>query len=79
MTRESAATLYGIPAERLCDVVALDPVNELHDPAERQRWATPDLFGSQPYAPLLDIDVLCLLTPGRTAASLPGACESARR
>ena len=61
LTRESVATLYGIPVERICDFVEFDPANAIKFTILRLvpsgSAGDPDIFGSQQYAPLLDIDV----------------------
>ena len=61
LTRETIATLYGIPRERICDFVEFDPANAIKFTIYRLRPSgspgDPDIFGSQQYAPLLDIDV----------------------
>ncbi len=61
LTRETVARLYGIPEERICDFVEFDPACAIKftiyrkspsgGPGER------DIFGSQQYAPLLDIEI----------------------
>ena len=61
LTRETVAKLYGIPQERICDFVVFDPANAIKFTIYRVRPSgspgDPDIFGSQQYAPLLDIDV----------------------
>ncbi len=61
LTRETIAKLYGIPRERICDFVEFDPANAIKFTIYRLRPSgspgDPDIFGSQQYAPLLDIDV----------------------
>ena len=61
LTRETVAKLYGIPQERICDFVEFDPANAIKFTIFRERPSgspgDPDIFGSQQYAPLLDLDV----------------------
>ena len=61
LTRETIAALYGISQERICDFVEFDPANAIKFTIYRLRPSgspgDPDIFGSQQYAPLLDIDV----------------------
>lgn len=61
LTRKTVARLYNIPEERICDFVEFDPAYAIKftiyrkspsgGPGER------DIFGSQQYAPLLDIEI----------------------
>ena len=61
LTRETVARLYGIPPERISDFVEFDPGNAIKFTIYRLKPSgspgDPDIFGSQQYAPLLDIDV----------------------
>lgn len=68
LSRESIAALYNVDVAVVTDFVAFDPANAIKFTLRRR---TPsgspgdaDVFGSQQYAPLLDIDV-----PARTDAS----------
>jgi hypothetical protein len=61
LTRESIAKLYRIPAERISDFVEFDPANAIKFTIYRVSPSgspgDPDIFGSQQYAPLLEIQV----------------------
>ena len=61
LTRESVAKLYGIPLERIADFVEFDPANAIKFTIYRLQPSgspgDPDIFGSQQYAPLLDLEV----------------------
>ncbi len=61
LTRESVAELYGIPPERISDFVEYDPALAIKFSIYRNRPSgspgDSDIFGSQQYAPLLDIKV----------------------
>lgn len=61
LTRETVARLYGIPPERICDFVEFDPANAIKFTIFRLKPSgspgDPDIFGSQQYAPLLDVEV----------------------
>lgn len=61
LTRETVARLYRIPDERISDFVEFDPGCAIKFTIRRKRPSgspgDPDIFGSQQYAPLLDIDV----------------------
>ena len=61
LTRETVARLYGIPQERICDFVEFDPANAIKFTIFRLKPSgspgDPDIFGSQQYAPLLDVEV----------------------
>jgi hypothetical protein len=61
LTRETVATLYGIPDDRISDFVEFDPANAIKFTIYRLQPSggpgDPDIFGSQQYAPLLDIEV----------------------
>jgi Domain of unknown function (DUF4387) len=61
LTRESVAKLYGIPDARITDFVEFDPANAIKFTILRLEPSgsagDPDIFGSQQYAPLLDLEV----------------------
>ena len=61
LTRETVAELYGIAAERISDFVEFDPANAIKFTIYRLEPSgspgDPDIFGSQQYAPLLDVEV----------------------
>jgi hypothetical protein len=61
LTRETVATLYRIAPDRICDFVEFDPANAIKFTIYRLRPSgspgDPDIFGSQQYAPLLDVEV----------------------
>ncbi len=61
LTRETVARLYGIPPERICDFVEFDPANAIKFTIFRlEPSGSPgdaDIFGSQQYSPLLDVEV----------------------
>ena len=61
ITRESMARLYGIPDARISDFVEFDPANAIKFTIYRLQPSgsagDPDIFGSQQYAPLLDVEV----------------------
>ena len=61
LTRETVARLYAISPDRICDFVEFDPANAIKFTIYRLTPSgspgDPDIFGSQQYAPLLDIDV----------------------
>ena len=61
ITRESVARLYGITDSRISDFVEFDPANAIKFTIHRLQPSgsagDPDIFGSQQYAPLLDIEV----------------------
>ena len=61
LTRETVQSLYRIPASRISDFVEFDPANAIKFTIYRLRPSgsagDPDIFGSQQYAPLLDIVV----------------------
>jgi len=61
LTREKVAKLYGIAVERISDFVEFDPANAIKFTIYRLRPSgspgDPDIFGSQQYAPLLDLEV----------------------
>ena len=61
LTRESVAALYGIQMDRITDFVEFDPANAIKFTILRLSPSgspgDPDIFGSQQYAPLLDLEV----------------------
>jgi hypothetical protein len=61
LTREKVASLYGIPADRISDFVEFDAANAIKFTIFRLQPSgspgDPDIFGSQQYAPLLDLEV----------------------
>lgn len=61
LTRESMATLYRIPVERISDFVEYDPAYAIKFTIYRLRPSGSagdgDIFGAQQYAPLLDLEV----------------------
>lgn len=61
LTRESVAALYGIPEQRISDFVEFDPANAIKFTMYRLvpsgSAGDPDIFGSQQYAPLLDVEI----------------------
>ena len=61
LTRETVAGLYGIPVNRISDFVEFDPANAIKFTILRLQPSgspgDPDIFGSQQYAPLLDLEV----------------------
>jgi hypothetical protein len=61
LTRETVASLYGIPDSRISDFVEFDPANAIkftiYRPQPSGSAGDPDIFGSQQYAPLLDIEI----------------------
>ena len=61
LSREAVCRLYGIPAQRLSDHVEFEPANAIKFSIFRERPSgsvgDPDIFGSQQYAPLLDVEV----------------------
>ena len=61
ITRESMARLYGIPETRISDFVEFDPANAIKFTIYRLTPSgsagDPDIFGSQQYAPLLDLEI----------------------
>lgn len=61
LSREAVCRLYGIPARRLSDHVEFEPANAIKFSIFRERPSgsvgDPDIFGSQQYAPLLDVEV----------------------
>ena len=61
LTRETVAKLYGIAPGRISDFVEFDAANAIKFTIFRERPSgspgDPDIFGSQQYAPLLEIEV----------------------
>jgi hypothetical protein len=61
LTRETVANLYGIQMDRITDFVEFDPANAIKFTILRLEPSgspgDPDIFGSQQYAPLLDLEV----------------------
>jgi hypothetical protein len=61
LTRESVARLYGIAEDRIADFVYFDPACAIKFTINRLRPSgspgDADIFGSQQYAPLLDVEV----------------------
>jgi len=61
LTRETVARLYGIPDSRISDFVEFDAANAIKFTIYRLQPSggagDPDIFGSQQYAPLLDLEV----------------------
>ena len=61
LTRETVAKLYGIAPERIVDFVEFDPAYAIKFTIKRLRPSgspgDADIFGSQQYAPLLDLEV----------------------
>ncbi len=61
LTRENLAALYGIPVERIVTCVAFDPGRAFKFTLRRLRPSgSPgehDVFGSQQYAPLFDLEI----------------------
>lgn len=61
LTRDTVTRLYGIPLDRITDFVEFDPANAIKFTILRLEPSgsagDPDIFGSQQYAPLLDIEV----------------------
>jgi hypothetical protein len=68
LTRQSIAALYNVDIAVVTEFVAFDPANAIKFTLRRRTASggpgDADVFGSQQYAPLLDIDV-----PARTDAS----------
>lgn len=61
LTRDTVAALYRIAPARICDFVEFDPANAIKFTIYRLQPSgspgDPDIFGSQQYAPLLDLEV----------------------
>ena len=61
INKESVARLYGITEDRICDFVEFDPAYAIKYTIYRKEPSgspgDADIFGSQQYPPLLDIEV----------------------
>ena len=61
LSREAVCRIYGIPESRISDHVAFDPALAIKFTLYRLHPSgsvgDPDMFGSQQYAPLLDVQV----------------------
>lgn len=61
LTKETVAEIYNIPLERITDFVQFDPAYAIKFTIRRnQPSGSPgdgDIFGSQQYAPLLDVKI----------------------
>jgi hypothetical protein len=61
ISRESMANLYGVPVERISDFVEYDPAYAIKFTMYRKvpsgSPGEADVFGSQQYPPLLDLEV----------------------
>jgi hypothetical protein len=61
LTRESVAALLRVPPKRISDFVEFDPASAIKFTIYRDRPSgspgDPDIFGSQQYAPLLDVEI----------------------
>lgn len=61
LTKQSVARLYGISEDRFSDFVEFDPARAIKFTIYRQvpsgSPGDPDIFGSQQYAPLMDVEV----------------------
>jgi hypothetical protein len=61
LSRNSVARLYGIQESRIAEFVYFDPAYAIKFTINRNRPSgspgDPDIFGSQQYAPLLDVEV----------------------
>jgi hypothetical protein len=61
MTRETIATLYSIPIERISHFFVVEPANAFKFSITRNRPAggpgESDVFGCQQYGPLFDLDI----------------------
>jgi hypothetical protein len=61
LSREAICRIYGIPAERISDHVEFEPGLAIKFTLYRKRpsgsLGDPDIFGSQQYGPLLDVEV----------------------
>jgi len=61
ITRETIAKLYGISKDSITDFVKFDPANAIKFTINRENASggpgDSDIFGSQQYAPLLDIKI----------------------
>jgi len=61
LTREAIAALYRLDPARIYEFVEFDPGNAIKFTIKRRQPSgspgDPDIFGSQQYAPLLDVEV----------------------
>ena len=61
LNRKTVAQLFGIPEERIVSFVEFDPANAIKFTIRRVRPSgspgESDIFGSQQYAPLLDLEI----------------------
>ncbi|MCB2145400.1 MAG: DUF4387 domain-containing protein [Deltaproteobacteria bacterium] len=61
LTKQSVATLYGIPESRIVDFVEFDPGLAIKFTINRLRpsgsYGEGDIFGCQQYPPLLDVEI----------------------
>mgnify|MGYP001165960428 CR=1 FL=1 len=61
ITKKSIANLYGIDENRITDFVTYDPANAIKFTIQRDKPSgspgDSDIFGSQQYAPLLDLEI----------------------
>jgi hypothetical protein len=61
LSREAVCRIYGIPDSRISDHVEFEPACAIKFTIYRERPSgsvgDPDIFGSQQYAPLLDVEV----------------------
>lgn len=61
LSRAAICRLYGIDGARISDWVEYDPAYAIkftfYRPRPRGSAGDPDIFGSQQYAPLLDVEV----------------------
>jgi hypothetical protein len=61
LSRASVAALYRVPEARITDFVVFEPANAIKFTIRRERpsgsFPDADVFGSQQYAPLFDIEV----------------------
>jgi hypothetical protein len=61
LTKKSIAELFGIPEDRIISFVEFDPANAIKFTVRRLKPSgspgETDVFGSQQYAPLLDLEI----------------------
>jgi hypothetical protein len=61
LTKQTVATLYGIPESRIVDFVEFDPGLAIKFTINRLRpsgsYGEGDIFGCQQYPPLLDVEI----------------------
>jgi hypothetical protein len=61
LTRASVARLYGVPEARVTDFVVFEPANAIKFTLRRAQPSggkgETDVFGSQQYAPLFDVEI----------------------